>query len=695
MPNTPPHNVPERFLNRELSWLAFNRRVVEEAEDSRHPLLERVRFLSIAAANLDEFFTVRVASLHAQEAGGSGPGDDGLTPARQLAAIRQEAPGLFAVQQNAWRVLRQEMADHRIPLLKTCELDASDLAHLEEHFMTEIYPLLTPVAVDPAHPFPFVANGHLALALLLHDPRMNKDIHAMVVMPRGVPRFLRLPRPDGEAGFVMLERTVQHFLPNLFPGFTVRESGFFRVLRDSEIDVQDDIQDQDNEDLTQSFERALRRRARGRVVLLTVNASMPEPLRGFLIERLDAAHEDVLLQHGLQGLADARQLIVADERPDLVFRPHQPHSNAVIQGFTQDAFATLRQGDLLLHHPYESFDLVINFLRQAAEDPFVLSIRQTLYRTGDDSPVVQALIAAAQNGKSVTAMVELKARFDEEANIHWARSLENAGVQVVYGFVSMKTHAKITLVVRREEGLLRSYAHFGTGNYHIGTARSYADLSFLTCDPELMADAMQMFNYMTGTAIPQPLRKASLAPLTLRTRLVELIEAEAQAARAGQPCGIWAKMNALVDPDIIDCLYRASQAGVPIELMIRGLCCLRPGVPGLSPTIRVSSMVGRFLEHSRILAFGHGHALPSPHALVFLSSADWMQRNFDRRVETLIPITHPDLHQRILREILTANLRDQRQTWLLHADGGYRKQAREGFCAHAHFLTGGGDATTD
>ncbi len=671
-----------RYFNRELSWLNFNQRVLEEASNTAHPLLERLRFLSISGSNLDEFFMVRVAGLKGQQLQGVEMRSvDGLTPAQQLDAIAARVEELMAAQQRVWHDLRGELGEALVGVLHQEAVDARTEKWLQAHFLEQVFPIITPQALDPSHPFPFIPNRGLSLFFDLVRESDREAVRELVILPSTLPRFVRVP--GKAARYIAVETLVRRYSHLLFPGFTVRDSGLFRILRDSDIEIEEEA-----EDLVRYYRSAIKRRRRGRIIRVEMERGFAEPVEAML-QSMMQGHEAMTIDiDGFVGIGDLAEL-VEEDRPDLKFPAFAPRFPERIREYGGDCFAAIRAKDIVVHHPYESFDVVIAFLKQAAADPDVVAIKQTLYRAGKQSAIIRALIDAADAGKSVTAVVELKARFDEEQNLLWASQLERAGVQVVYGFIDWKTHAKISMVVRREGESVRTYCHFGTGNYHPVTARIYTDLSFFTADPRAGRDAAQVFNYITGYVEPPHLELIAMSPLNLRQDLCNRIDAEIEHARAGRPGVIWAKMNSLVDPAIIEKLYAASNAGVEIDLIVRGICCLRPGVPGLSDHIRVKSVVGRFLEHSRIWAFGNGEALPNNRARVFISSADWMPRNFDRRVEYMLPIENPTVHDQVLDQVLLANLLDNEQSWSLGPDGRYTRlqPGDKPFNLHTYFMT--------
>ncbi len=676
---------PQRFFNRELSWLAFNWRVLEEAGNPRAPLLERVRFVSISAGNLDEFYTVRVAGLRelAQE-GNITPSHDGRTPAEQLQLINADARRLMQHQQAAWNSLKAEMEGEGISVVTAKKLSVADKTFLEDVFLTKVFPVLSPLAIDPAHPFPFIPNEGIALALQLERAKDGRVLQSLLPIPNQIDRFIHLPGGKGEARFLPLEELLLLHIGALFPGYELTGQCVFRVLRDSDLEVEEEA-----EDLVREFETALKRRRRGEVVRLQISDSAPADLKAEIVEQLHVTEDEIVDVKGMVGLVSLKELVI-DERPDLLWKSFTPRVPERVQDHDGDMFAAIRQKDMLLHHPYETFDMVIRFLAQAARDPNVIAIKQTLYRTSAESPIVSALCEAAENGKSVTALVELKARFDEAANIRQSRKLERSGAHVIYGFINYKTHAKISTVVRREGDKLVTYTHYGTGNYHPITARIYTDLSLFTCDDALGRDATKVFNYVGGYAEPEGLENLAISPLTMKSTIIDRLRAEAEFARAGKPAMVWAKMNSLIEPDVIDALYEASQAGVKIDLVIRGICGVRPGVKGLSENIRVKSIVGRFLEHPRIVCFGNGHGLPAKKARVYISSADWMGRNLNRRVETLVECKNATVKAQIVSQIMAANMADVAQSWVLQHDGSFLRpdlsQIENPFSCHRFFM---------
>ena len=676
----------DRYLNRELSWLAFNDRVLAEAGNPNYPLLERLRFLAISAANLDEFMMIRAAGLVGQvQRGIARVSIDGRTPAQQLAEVRALVDDLTDRQQGAWRVLRRQLADSGIHIADEQRVTEEAYHWLRTYFVDEIIPVLTPQAIDPAHPFPFVANRGMGLLFNLTRQSDGVRVIEMVLIPAALKRYVRVP--GREAIYVSIEALISRFADHMFPGFTITGGGAFRVLRDSDIEIEEEA-----EDLVRTFRSAIQRRRRGQVIQLELEEGFDPVGEALLREQLGASAGTVVKTEGLIGLVGLEE-IVREDRPDLKFDPYTPRYPERILEHDGDCFAAIREKDIVIHHPYESFEVVVDFIRQAAADPDVVAVKQTLYRAGNQSQVIAGLIAAAEAGKSVTAVVELKARFDEEQNLLWASQLERAGVQVIYGFVDLKTHAKVAMVVRREGDGYRTYCHFGTGNYHPVTARIYTDLSFFTADPQLGRDAARLFNYVTGYVEPRGTEALAISPIDLREELYSAIDGEIANAEAGRPAAIWLKCNQITDQGMIDRLYAASQAGVEVELMVRGICSLRAGVPGLSDNIRVKSIIGRFLEHSRIYAFANGAPMPSDDALVFISSADLMGRNLNRRVEALVPIRNRTVHDQVLKQVLLANLLDTEQSWMMQPDGSYRRagEGAEGgsrnFNLHRYFMT--------
>jgi polyphosphate kinase len=674
--------APARLFNRELSWLAFNRRVLEEATNPAHPLLERLRFLSISGNNLDEFFMVRVAGLKGHQLQGvEDLSADGMTATQQLDAISEQADSLVVAQQAEWILIREALADEGLQVIGEDELTAPEREWLADHFREQILPVLTPQAIDPSHPFPFIPNGGFSLVFNLRHGKKAETVVELLMIPPTLPRFLRLP--GAKVRFISIENTIRAHFDQLFPGFDKIHAGAFRLIRDSDIEVQEEA-----EDLVRYFRSAIKRRRRGRVIRLEFAADTSPDLEEMVREGLNADTALVAESAGFIGISDLGQLVDVD-RPDLKFPPYTPRFPERIMEHDGDCFAAIKAKDFIVHHPYESFEAVVAFLRQAAEDPDVVAIKQTLYRAGKQSAIIDALVAAAEAGKSVTAVVELKARFEEEQNLLWASRLERAGVQVIYGFVEWKTHAKVSMVIRREGGVMRTYCHFGTGNYHPTTAKIYTDLSYFTSSRRAARDAAKLFNLTTGYVQPRGLELLTLSPIGMREKILALIDAEIANAKEGTPSAVWAKMNSLVDQAVIEKLYEASEAGVSIELVVRGVCCLRPGVAGLSSNIRVKSIVGRFLEHSRIFVFANGARLPSRKARVYISSADWMPRNFDRRVEYMLPIENPTVHAQVLDQVMIANMIDNEQSWVLNSDGSYTrlKPGKRHFNLHRYFMT--------
>ncbi|MDA9100229.1 RNA degradosome polyphosphate kinase [Planktomarina sp.] len=671
-----------KYINRELSWLAFNWRVLEEADNWNVPLLERLRFLSISATNLDEFYSVRVAGLRELAKSGSNtPAIDGRNPSEQLKLIEVEARRLMKEQQLVLTKLRKEMAEQNITILTAAQAK-NHFAYLQKIFLSDVFPIISPLAIDPAHPFPFIPNSGFALALQLERKSDGRSLRALVPVPHQVNRFVKLQGKG--SNYIPLEELILMQMGQVFPGYTLTGHCAFSILRDSDLEVEDEA-----EDLVREFEVALKRRRRGEVIRLKISAGAPEALRNSIMLELNVTENEVVEIDGMIGLSSLTELVFESEAK-LVWPNFSPRVPERVTDHEGDMFAAISQKDLLLQHPYETFDMVVRFLQQAAIDPNVVAIKQTLYRTSKRSPIVEALCEAAEAGKSVTALVELKARFDEAANIRQSRRLERAGAHVVYGFINLKTHAKISTVVRREGSKLITYTHYGTGNYHPITAQTYTDVSLFTRDAALGRDATKVFNYLSGYAQPKTLENISISPLSLKSTLLERIASEKTNARKGKPAAIWAKMNSLIDADVIDALYAAGQAGVKINLVIRGICGLRPGVKGLSENIRVKSIIGRFLEHSRIVCFANGNKMPSLKSKVYISSADWMGRNLNRRVETLVEIKNSTVKSQIVNQIMAANLADIAQSWIMQHDGTYTRatwpSGKFAFNCHRFFM---------
>ena len=677
----------DNYFNRELSWLGFNERVLAEAENTAYPLLERLRFLSISGSNLDEFMMIRVAGLVGQaQRGIDKVAIDGRTPTQQLAAIRSKLAELSERQQGIWRSLREALAESEIYIADERRIEPQAHDWLANFFLEEILPVITPQALDPAHPFPFVQNEGMGLLFTLTRDADKEQIIEMILIPAALPRFVRVPgrvARSGEAMYISIASLIQRYAKKLFPGFTIEGDGLFRVLRDSDIEIEEEA-----EDLVRTFRSAIQRRRRGQVIQLELEEDFDPQAETMLLEQLGVNEAAVIKTDGMIGI-DGLSEIVSEDRPDLKFDAYSPRYPERVREHDGDVFSAIREKDIVIHHPYESFEVVVDFIRQAAADPDVVAIKQTLYRAGSQSAVINALIEAAENGISVTAVVELKARFDEEQNLKWATKLERAGVQVIYGFTDWKTHAKTAMVVRREGDSFRTYCHFGTGNYHPITAKIYTDMSFFTADPRLGRDAARMMNFVTGYVEPKDMELINVAPLDLREELYRRIDSEIANAGKGLPAAIWLKCNQVTDKGMIDRLYAASDAGVSVDIVCRGICCLKPGVPGLSENIRVKSIIGRFLEHSRIYAFANGKPMPGPEAAVFISSADLMGRNLDRRVESLIPILNRTVHDQVLQQVLLANMLDTEQSWWLNTDGSYSRVEPSGkpFNCHRYFMT--------
>ena len=671
-----------KYINRELSWLEFNKRVLEEAENSKIPLGERLNFLSISGSNLDEFFMVRVAGLKGQvDSEVFIETIDGLMPEQVLYEVIKKSKFIKKKQNECWKIILKELSKKGIKVCETKQLNVTEKRWLKTYFVKEIFPLLTPVAIDPAHPFPFVPNLGLSIVLKLKNKKSKNIIRVVIPFPKGLKKFIKV---NDTNKFIPTDNIIIFFIDQLFPKYTFISYGAFRLIRDSDIEFSDEA-----EDLVTTFENQLRKRRYGREVLLEMTKSIPEDLKNMIINSLNINRDNIIYAEHILDISSANQ-ITSSVNKELRWKNFKPRFPERIKDANDNCFAAIRYKDMIVHHPYESFDVVVKFLRQAAKDKKVLVIKQTIYRTAkENNEIIEALVEAAEEGKSVTALLEIKARFDEELNIKVSRYLKRYGVQVVYGSINLKTHAKISLVVRRERKGLNTYVHFGTGNYHINTAKVYTDLSLFTCNKELAEDAQQFFNMATGYASPSRWRHLSIAPDNLRNDILTLIDNEISNKLRGKKSEIWFKCNSLIDEEVINKLYKASQVGVKIELIVRGVCCLRPQIKGLSENISVRSIVGRFLEHSRIYCFSNGHSMPSSKAKIFISSADIMPRNFDRRYEVMVPILNQTVHKQILNQIMVANLKDNTQAWEMKSSGEYSriKEGKSPISAHNYFMS--------
>jgi len=673
-----------KYINREISWLKFNLRVLAEASNLKNPILERLKFLSIAANNLDEFFMVRVAGIYNQiKDKVSFLSHDGLTSEKQLERIIIKTKKLLSTSNEAWSKLKIDLSKEGILFASYRDLNKSEKARLNKIFRENIYPILTPLIIDPAHPFPFIPNKGHFLVMLLNKRNKSKKFFATILIPQNIERFINISNRVDVKKYLSIEHVISNYVNYLFPGYHLNKYTSVRIIRDSDIEFEEEA-----EDLIMYLEKALKKRRRGRIVKLEIRSNADPLLKKFVYKKLEVTEDEVYEMDSFVGVHQIDQ-IYNKKNTNLVFKSFSPRQVERLKQFNDDYFATIKAKDFIVHHPYETFDAVIQFLNQAAEDPNVIAIKQTLYRTTSDSPIVKALVSASEKGKSVTAVVEVKARFDEETNISLASTLEKAGVQVVYGFIKLKTHAKASLVVRKEKNKLISYVHLGTGNYHPVNAKIYTDLSFFSSDKIICEDVEKFFNYITTYAEPKKLKKLILSPIFLRTKLYSLIDQEIENKLKSKHAEIWIKLNSLVDKAMIDKLYQASNAGVKICLFVRGICCLKPGIKGLSENIIVKSIVGRFLEHSRIYCFANGEIMPSRTNIAFFSSADLMTRNLDRRVELFIPIENSTVHEQVLDQIMLANYKDAENSWFLKSDESYEKievTPEDNFSAHSYFM---------